>query len=423
MRTLIEPSSYHLQNAGDNAMLSACISRIERRFGNATFDVATTASDRLSRIASAAAPATEYVTQRDTLIRRRAQSNSRISNHVASLFHRHLRRRFDPAWPQRQYRLDQTWGEQHANFEPMCHTLRQYDLVVAAGGGYLTDFHPTQALRVLWTLHIAQSCKIPTALFGQGIGPVSSGPLACFAADVLAKAKLIGLREGVHGLGQLTKWSIDPCHIEVTGDDALEFALQPDSRSPGKNVGLNVRVAHYAGVSASQAGSISDLVADFAGRRKVSVEPLLVTTNSGESDQPTLGRLPSIDQSPDDGTGIAALVSAAGRCRVVVTGSYHAAVFALAQGVPAIGIAGSDYYLHKFAGLAGLFGDGCRMLHIQRDGPDTLSHMLESLWAAAPAMSTSLRDAARAQVARGHAFYDRLSDVTCVSAHDQPVCV
>ena len=41
---------------------------------------------------------------------------------------------------------------------------------------------------------------------------------------------------------------------------------------------------------------------------------------------------------------------------MVVTGSYHAAVFALAQGIPAIGLTSSSYYDAKFYGLRDQFG-------------------------------------------------------------------
>jgi len=51
-----------------------------------------------------------------------------------------------------------------------------------------------------------------------------------------------------------------------------------------------------------------------------------------------------------------------GHCRIVITGSYHAGVFALSQGIPVIGLVASDYYQWKFDGLAHQFGDGCRVL-------------------------------------------------------------
>ena len=51
-------------------------------------------------------------------------------------------------------------------------------------------------------------------------------------------------------------------------------------------------------------------------------------------------------------------------CRLVVTGSYHAGVFALAQGIPVIGLVATEYYQWKFDGLAHQFGEGCRVLRV-----------------------------------------------------------
>ena len=50
--------------------------------------------------------------------------------------------------------------------------------------------------------------------------------------------------------------------------------------------------------------------------------------------------------SPED------VINCIARTRLVLTGSYHAAVFALAMGRPAICVAASGYYRSKFYGLA-----------------------------------------------------------------------
>ena len=45
-----------------------------------------------------------------------------------------------------------------------------------------------------------------------------------------------------------------------------------------------------------------------------------------------------------------------------MTGAYHAAVFALAQGIPVVCLSNSPYYLAKFQGLEDLFGVGCTIV-------------------------------------------------------------
>ena len=48
-----------------------------------------------------------------------------------------------------------------------------------------------------------------------------------------------------------------------------------------------------------------------------------------------------------------ALIAVVADCRVIVTGSYHAAVFGLARGVPAVCLTRLSYYDAKFAGTQG----------------------------------------------------------------------
>lgn len=107
--------------------------------------------------------------------------------------------------------------------------------------------------------------------------------------------------------------------------------------------------------------------------------------------------------SLDTPAGVIAEVS---RCRVVVTGSYHAAVFALAQGIPVVGIAASQYYVDKFSGLADLFGGGCDVVRI--DVPDAgaaLEAAIEKAWATAPHLREALLKSAEAQIHRAREAY------------------
>ncbi|NJR75723.1 MAG: polysaccharide pyruvyl transferase family protein [Scytonema sp. CRU_2_7] len=101
-----------------------------------------------------------------------------------------------------------------------------------------------------------------------------------------------------------------------------------------------------------------------------------------------------------------------GRCRVVVTGSYHAGVFALAQGIPIMGLAKSEYYADKFLGLADQFGVGCEVifLHEQEFATklvDSIDRALES----AEQLRPQLLEAAKEQVELGHTAYKRVYEL------------
>jgi colanic acid/amylovoran biosynthesis protein len=95
---------------------------------------------------------------------------------------------------------------------------------------------------------------------------------------------------------------------------------------------------------------------------------------------------------------------------VLVTGSYHAAVFALAQGIPAVCLALNPYYAQKFLGLADLFGeDGCVV--VTRDSRGDIPHLAERLtkvWETADEHRSGLLAAARDQVEAGRGAYARI---------------
>jgi polysaccharide pyruvyl transferase WcaK-like protein len=101
------------------------------------------------------------------------------------------------------------------------------------------------------------------------------------------------------------------------------------------------------------------------------------------------------------------------RCRVVVTGSYHAGVFALAMGVPVVALAASAYYQDKMGGLAHQFGaDGCRVVAL--DGPDApaaLADAVAAQWAGAERLRPALLAAAERQAAAGRDAYRRLAEM------------
>src|SRR4029077_7248596 len=104
-----------------------------------------------------------------------------------------------------------------------------------------------------------------------------------------------------------------------------------------------------------------------------------------------------------------ALIQEIQRCRLVVTGSYHAGVFALASGIPTIGLAKSQYYVDKFLGLSALFGDGCETVLLgDHDFARNLEAAIARLWTTAEQVRPSLlREAAR-QVQLGHEAYRRM---------------
>ena len=117
----------------------------------------------------------------------------------------------------------------------------------------------------------------------------------------------------------------------------------------------------------------------------------------------------------DDLTSPQQLISAVARCRAIVTGSYHVAVFGLAQGVPVVCLTKSSYYDAKFAGLRAMFPRACFVVPL--GGPEEAAGLRSAVQAAwnlplpsVPPPGTppaGLRDAGREAYARFRAAVDR----------------
>jgi colanic acid/amylovoran biosynthesis protein len=104
------------------------------------------------------------------------------------------------------------------------------------------------------------------------------------------------------------------------------------------------------------------------------------------------------------------IIDRVAQCRVVVTGAYHAAVYALAHGVPTVCVGRSDYYLDKFRGLRDLFGEGCAVVPL--DGPDVAARIvaeIDAQWRAAERHRDGLRAEADRQAAAGAEAFARIA--------------
>lgn len=99
-------------------------------------------------------------------------------------------------------------------------------------------------------------------------------------------------------------------------------------------------------------------------------------------------------------------------CRVLVTGAYHLAVFALSQGIPVVALTSTEYYDDKFLGLDDMFKGGVRLVHF--DDPDFVERLgaaIADSWEDAPQLRDSLRARADEQVVSGQQLYERLFEL------------
>lgn len=388
-----------MANVGDMAMLIMDVERAHRLFPDARIFTPTKPADWLAQHC----PAAERISASGLY---RLSWRQLIPERLARLlgmeaFERHwLLRNADQylrvvAWrnrlrgqsdPQTQVELDQ---------------LRQSDLVIAAGGGYFNDTFAGPAVRCTKVLLIAQSLGIPTFLFGQGLGPINRPDTRELLGTMLRRSCLIGLREGILGPQLLQELGVNPSQYQVTGDGAIELAARERTDDLGDHVGFNIRIAKYANPQSIDLAKVGHLVAEFAQGLGAPVMPCPIYFGQKQPDEPAARAVlpPSCPVFPEACLfDPMAVIHRVRRCRLVVTGSYHAAVFALAQGIPVIGLAASQYYASKFDGLAGMFGAAMTVVYL--DQPDVAT-MLVSLmarqWRQAAELRAGCREAADRQ--------------------------
>jgi polysaccharide pyruvyl transferase WcaK-like protein len=209
--------------------------------------------------------------------------------------------------------------------------------------------------------------------------------------------------------------------VVTTGDDAIELAYEERPAALGRAVGINLRLARAAGATERDVAPVREGLRRFlsvcpaplaglpiARQRDLDVSAikLMVAGLNGHANGHADEGAADAGQDLDTPLKV---IRRTGQCRIVVTGAYHAAVFALAQGVPAVCLARTRYFHEKFLGLADQFGAGCHVVSLDdEDLPGQLERTMTLAWDEAPVVRETLWQAAAHQIAQGRAAYQRL---------------
>jgi polysaccharide pyruvyl transferase WcaK-like protein len=254
---------------------------------------------------------------------------------------------------------------------------------------------------------------LPVALFSQGIGPMENPTLRNRAAQILPRARSIFIRDNDTTPALLDRLGVAPDKITFTGDDAVALAWTNRSDRIGSALGFNLRLSTYSGVTEQSLAAIREVLAATAARQSVSLLGVPIARGNRECDLVTAQRIldglkvPG-DAGTDADTPLKAIAQVA-RCKLVVTGSYHGAVFALAQGIPAVCIAGNPYYANKFLGLVHSFGEGCTVLRADGNGfTEALPKAIDESWNKAEQLRPVLLQEAERQVQSAEKAYATL---------------
>lgn len=384
MQILIDTGLYWLTNQGYVAMLQVAYHRLQERWPSASIYVTSTSKNLLARYcpgASLVAPPSPEELQ--TLIQQ----------------------------PRQVYHACQIPPPEQPT--SMTDAFLAADLIVGSGGGYISDMFEVQAKRTFHVMHAARLYGKPVALFGQGLGPLNSNILRARAAYTLPLAELVGVRESQTSPDLLKSLGVRKDRTIVTGDDAIEPAYSARCSSLGDTIGITLSHSVDANVSPAVKAYIRTALRDAARQHHTTILPIAITQDPKNGDGKAMGNiLPECTELLDTNqqhTSPTQVIEHIGRCRIVVTTRYHSAVFALAQGIPAVCLAYGPYYRIKFQGLQKQFGAGCEILFILDPNLEhKLPAAIEQAWNIAEQVRPQLLQAARQQIEASHSAYQQL---------------
>jgi colanic acid/amylovoran biosynthesis protein len=233
---------------------------------------------------------------------------------------------------------------------------------------------------------------------------------------VLPKVNLIALREGREGIPLLKSLGIATDRILLTGDDAIELAYSRRNSQVGQDIGINLRLSNYAGLNESVILEIGNMLKRLARELDVQFIPIPISHRANEADMVSIRKIvdevEGFSDNAEDPVAPIKVIEQIQRCRIVVTGSYHAAVFALAQGIPAICLAKSTYYMDKFLGLADQFGFGCEVISLNCPNfAEDLARAVKEKWPIAEQLKPQLLESAAMQIKSSRLAYNKVYEL------------
>jgi polysaccharide pyruvyl transferase WcaK-like protein len=445
MRILLDQAVYDQRNKGNVALLQSAIQKLRRLWPDASFYVLTEAPYLLKLYCPNVYPVSVHPWQNFSQKRRQFDYFDRLVparvlqillEFREEIWHRFptlfsggwrqiARARFSGKGTFQRKELDArlksaeiviSSGQIDGGSDDLKQALQNSDLVVATGGGYLCDWDKSFRPQVFDTLEIAVHLGKPTAMVGVGASTLEDPECRTRLKNVLPLVDQIFIREPKIARPLLESLGVIPDRIFMTGDDAIELAYKARQPRWGKHIGVNLRLARYTEVERAYIEKIRSVIHQAAQKYNATLLALPTSSNIKEADLEVIREIlkgykrVSIDWQRFDAP--VNMIKKIMRCRLVVSGSYHPAVFALSQGIPAVALVKSIAYIHKFSALQDEFGPACQIVNLDDERlPEKLMNAIETAWNTAEEVRPQLLKAAARQVEWGHAGYQRLYDL------------
>lgn len=239
--------------------------------------------------------------------------------------------------------------------------LRDSDGLIVTGGGNLSSLWPAHIRMRSAFAALARRFDIPLVVSGQTLGPTLDAVDSSRVAGMLAGARLVGVREAdSHALA--SRLGIPSSILRETVDDASFLTARP--APPRPDYCLVTLANHLGGADRQPAeaaiAELLDGVTATTGLHIVFAAHFAsLVPDPARGDTAVHDRVAALMSSPsrvEPTTDSAAAASLARGASLVVCSRYHPAVFAVAAGVPTMGIHVDDYTRTKLTGALANFG-------------------------------------------------------------------
>jgi colanic acid/amylovoran biosynthesis protein len=435
VRILLDQAVYDQRNKGNVALLQAAVHKVSQLWPTATIEVLTEAPYLLKLYCPTVHPVSvhpwhnwSHAHQRfdrlrgrvprlilQLLLELREEAWHRFPGSVTGEWRRKFQTRLSarPASAEFEQPVTSPSAEPSQDLEQ---AIQNADLVVATGGGYLCDVNDKDyTLQVFATLERAIQLGKPAVMAGQGVGPLNEPGLRARLGKLLPALELILIREPYLARPLLESLGVAPERVIMTGDDAIEMTYAARTTLRGNYIGVNLRAARYTQVNESYVEKIRPAIHQVARTFAAPLIALPISSHVQEGDREIIQQIlkgyPKISVDWQRFDLPLNLIKKIGRCRVVVTGSFHPAVFALAQGIPAVGLVKSPAYQGKFGALRDEFGSACQLIHLDDARlSEKIIAAVETAWASADQVAPVLLRAAVRQIEWQSAGYQCLYD-------------
>ena len=418
-------------NMGDVSMLQVAVDRLQKLFPQSSIEVLTDSAQNLARFCPTARPldnrgralwfANGVLLGRfsdrvpkwlvDLLVRWKQAARSLFPELVQAILTWRFRHQGRPTDAEAVFAFRRA--------------MQQADLLMICGAGGFYDGCRAWNLETLDLIEAAIERKIPVAMLGQGFGPLSDASVLKRAGKILPFVDFITLRGGRGSLDLLRSLGIHESKVQTTGDEAIELAYESRSEQCGQALGINIRFLASALTDENDVQRIRPVLQNFARQHEVRLIPLPIAIHFGTRDDLAIKQLLiGFDEQSDGGKCLDSpikVIKQVSLCRLVVTGAYHAAVIALAQGIPVDALAKSAYFSNKLLGLEDQFGEGCQTIFLnERDFPQRLGSAIEKAWQNAERVRQPLQKMALRQIEFSRRSYERIRGLAASDIETTP---